>query len=516
MVTGSSNRSLDFSTSGQKVGLRFSGVSIPQGAKITKAYVRLMAAESDIGTTTLSIRAHDTDSASAFSSSSRNISSRSLTSASESWSPSSWSRGSVAQSDNFAAVVQEVVSRSGWRSGNALALVVSGDNRNDRQAVSVDGGGTRVSPTLYVWYETDGDDGDDGGDDGDDGGGSSGSVSGDLGTWNSRLVATITNPKYDSYNAWMNPDRMVSKGDTFSLARNFNNYATSLVLAYRETGDRTLVRQLDRLMNIAKGKLRDSNGDGYLNWVYNTRTDSSSAPYLGTDKHVMDEMMSHSMVASVAYTLKQAGYSSSASYWTNYLKNHFEKKWRKRSGKSSGFPFMNHFLMHPTTNFIRYHYFMYKLTGDGSYYSEAKRLAGTVKGTMRSSGSGYVWDHKVGSRSGCQPMVYVKYTTQALVDLASANSGLFDSSFMRRVAYSMANKGLRSTSGSLASSICGGGSYGSVYTAAQYPYMQLAPWDSSGRLKSAAERVYAATERYNTSSPTSYTVPATMVFTLGR
>jgi hypothetical protein len=247
--------------------------------------------------------------------------------------------------------------------------------------------------------------------------------------WHSRVLATIENPRWQED---LDPKKLAASGDLYKLGRNLNNYVTTLILAYRETGDRDLVRQLDSVMNIAKGKLRDTNGDGYKNWLYLTHTDSSSEPFYGTDKHIMDEMLTHSMVAAAAYTFKQTGYSSSASFWTSYLKNDFEAKWRKRNGKSSGFPFIKHFLMHPTTNFIRYHLYMYKLTGQSSYYSEAKRLTGLVKGTMRTSGSGYVWDHKVGGTSGCQPTVYVKYTTQALVEIATADSSLFDSSFMRK------------------------------------------------------------------------------------
>ncbi len=333
--------------------------------------------------------------------------------------------------------------------------------------------------------------------------------------WHSRLLATIENPRYPS--ASLDPKKLAATGDLYRYARDLNNNLTSLMLAYRETGDRDLVRHLNDIMNVAKGKLRDTNGDGYRNWLYLTKTDASSAPYIGTDKHVMDEMMTHSLVAAAAYTLKQAGYSSSASFWTSYLKNDFEAKWRKRNGKSSGFPFLEHFLMHPTTNFIRYNFYMYKLTGQSSYYSEAKRLASRVRGTMRSSGSGYVWPHAVSRTSGCQPMVYVKYTTQALADIATADSSLFDSTFMKKVAYTMAYKVLKSSDGSsMAGNACGSGSYGSLYIYAQHPYAQLAAWDSSGKLKAAAERVYSATERYSMESPKTSNVAAQMVFTLGR
>ncbi len=271
-------------------------------------------------------------------------------------------------------------------------------------------------------------------------------------------------------------------------------------------------------MNIAKGKLKDTNGDGYKNWLYLTDTDSSSRPFLNTDKHVMDEMLTHSMVASVAYTFKQAGFDSSARFWTDYLENHFEAKWRKHKDKPTGFPFVDHRLMHPTTNFIRYHLYMSKLTGESEYYDEAKRMTGIVKDTMRSSDGGYVWSHERGRRDGCQPMAYVKYTTQTLADLATSGSGLFDSAFMKRVAYTIAHKVVKNTDGSyLAGDACGGGSrYGHLYYFVSYPYSALARWDTSGRLELATQRAYDETERSNKSSPRIYNLPAIMVFTLGK
>ena len=504
--TGSSAKDLDLSYKGQKVGLRFSSLSIPQGAKITKAYVKFKAADSNGGSVTVTIRAHDTDSASSFSRSKRNISSRSTTSASERWSPSSWRRGSTYKSDDIRDVVQEVVNRRGWDSGNALALIISGSGSN-REAVSANASRSS-SPTLYVWYESSRSGG------GDEPTAPSGNVSSSQREWHKRLLSTIDRPNYKQSS--LDPKKLAATGDVYQIGRSLNMNLTSVMLAYRETGDRDLVRHIDKMMDIARGKLRDTNGDGYKNWLHKTRTDSSSNKHLGKDTHEMNEILTHGFVASMAYTLKQAGYSSSARFWTDYLKNDFEAKWRKRSGRRSSFPFIDHELMHPTVNMIRYHYYMYKLTGDSDYYKEAKRMASKVKGTMRSSDGGYVWAHRAGDRSGCQSMTYVKYTTSALADLSTASSSLFDSSFMKRVAYTMARKALRSSSGSLASNICGSGSYGSVYTFAQYPYAQLAPWDSSGRLETAAERVYAATERHNTSSPKTSNLAAIMVFTKGR
>ncbi len=109
-------------------------------------------------------------------------------------------------------------------------------------------------------------------------------------------------------------------------------------------------------------------------------------------------------------------------------------------------------------------------------------------------------------------MVYVRLSIHAFADLGS--QGVFDSSFMRGVAKTMAYKAVKSSA--LADNICGSGSYGSLYTVNAQPYTALAAWDSSGRLEAAAERAYAAGERRNLSSPASANIPAIMVFTLGR
>ncbi len=125
----------------------------------------------------------------------------------------------------------------------------------------------------------------------------------------------------------------------------------SLIAAYRVNKDPDTARYIKAVMDIAYGKPRDTNGDGYRNWRY--FNDPSSGSY-GTNTHDMDEMLTHSMVAAAAYTLKEAGYTTSANTWTNYLKNDFEAKWRKRNNKPTGFPFIEKDLFHPYVQFTRY------------------------------------------------------------------------------------------------------------------------------------------------------------------
>lgn len=155
MVTGSGANNLDFSDAGKKVGLRFTGLDIPKGATVTKAYLSFKVASSSSGYTKLTVRAEDSDMARSFSSSKRNISSRRTTSAAASWRPSSWRKGAVMRSADLSNVVQEVISRSYWNRGDALALIVSGDNKARRSALSRNSGGTRYAPSLRIWYRED-------------------------------------------------------------------------------------------------------------------------------------------------------------------------------------------------------------------------------------------------------------------------------------------------------------------------------------------------------------------------
>ena len=139
----------------QTVGMRFAGVAIPQGATIVAAYVQFQASEASSEATSLRIEGQAADNALSFASVSRNITSRSRTSASASWAPAPWTAvgeaGPGQRTPDLAPVLQEIVSRSGWASGNALALIVTGSGR--RVAESYNGSPTGA-PLLHVEYTT--------------------------------------------------------------------------------------------------------------------------------------------------------------------------------------------------------------------------------------------------------------------------------------------------------------------------------------------------------------------------
>ena len=135
----------------QKVGLRFNGITIPQGATITNAYLQFQADETDSGAISLTINGEDVDNAATFTSTPGNISSRTLTTASVAWSPPNWTAvgeaGLNQRTSNIASVIQEIVNRPGWSSGNSMALIISGSG--ERTAESFNGS---FAPQLHLEF----------------------------------------------------------------------------------------------------------------------------------------------------------------------------------------------------------------------------------------------------------------------------------------------------------------------------------------------------------------------------
>lgn len=135
----------------QVVGMRFPNVQVPRDAVILSAYIEFTTDETDRGGTQLAFVGEASDDALPFTTEPGNVTSRSLTAARVEWSPvPEWpSVGSFHRTPDLAAVVQEIVSRPGWRYGNALALLVTGSGQ--RTAVAYDGV-AGLAPLLHVDY----------------------------------------------------------------------------------------------------------------------------------------------------------------------------------------------------------------------------------------------------------------------------------------------------------------------------------------------------------------------------
>ncbi|MBO6515325.1 MAG: T9SS type A sorting domain-containing protein, partial [Bacteroidia bacterium] len=133
-------------------GVRFRSLTIPQGATITSAYVTFMSEDSRSAYTKIKIYGEDTDDANSFGSSDYDISSRTYTSNSKTWEPGSWYQYYTYNTPDISDIVEEIVGRNGWVSGNDMVLIFD-DIDGRRDAYSYDGYSSQA-PVLVVNYQT--------------------------------------------------------------------------------------------------------------------------------------------------------------------------------------------------------------------------------------------------------------------------------------------------------------------------------------------------------------------------
>ncbi len=142
----------------QKVGMRFTGVSVPQGATVLSAYVEFVNNPStppESGATTLIFAAQAADNPITFTTTANNITSRTETTANVTWSMAAgttWGNdGDKHQTPDLKSVIQEVVNRSGWASGNAMVILVRGSG--ERSAYAYDTSAANAAK-LVIQYAT--------------------------------------------------------------------------------------------------------------------------------------------------------------------------------------------------------------------------------------------------------------------------------------------------------------------------------------------------------------------------
>lgn len=129
----------------QVVGLRFTGIAIPKGALITKAYLQFQvdATNKNTDPCNIWIKAQDSDNPLTFETTPFNITSRSYLKDSIFWGipTASWStvgqNGADQRSTNLAPLVQQLIDRAGWTSGNSMVFTLQGTGL--REAESFDG-----------------------------------------------------------------------------------------------------------------------------------------------------------------------------------------------------------------------------------------------------------------------------------------------------------------------------------------------------------------------------------------
>jgi hypothetical protein len=332
---------------------------------------------------------------------------------------------------------------------------------------------------------------------------------------------------YDRVWAWINSTNqsngnlvdLAASKDLYTYGRYINTHVTGIIHAFRASGDEKLLLEVDKVTQVMRAQLKDWSiiikggstyvADGYLNWLWLYEPDPY---YYGTDVHEMDDMLTHSFIATCArlyYENRNVNpiYMERYLFWKDYLINHFEAKWRSRKDIVTAFPFLEKKLTHTYTQWIRYHLHMSVITGDQNYKIEAARMADVINNMIEVRntplGQAYVWNHGMpnigGSDLGIQPVTYARYTMHAMQDL-NLSGFYFEDGFMSTLTKTV--NALIFTEKSpayTAERIDGTGEIpGSLYAVS--PYASLIMYDTSGALKESSIQFYNYYES-NPSSP---------------
>lgn len=141
----------DVGAGNQVVGLRFDGVALPQGAWVTGAWIEFETDEVQSGAASLLFTAEDSGDAVAFTSTAFDISSRPTIAAAVPWDDiPPWDTVDERHtSPDLALIVQDLVDRVDWVSGNAMVFVITGSGVRTAESFN---GEPLAAPILHLEY----------------------------------------------------------------------------------------------------------------------------------------------------------------------------------------------------------------------------------------------------------------------------------------------------------------------------------------------------------------------------
>jgi hypothetical protein len=144
-------------TSASYTGLRFTGVAIPPHATIASAHLDVASSQAQWISDSLVIAGDASGNSPAFTSGSR-PSQRALTTASVAHNDDvQWLANTTYALDDMSAVIQEIVNRPDWVSGNAISVIMQGTGgAYTRKFISSFDGGGGNAPRLVVTFTTNG------------------------------------------------------------------------------------------------------------------------------------------------------------------------------------------------------------------------------------------------------------------------------------------------------------------------------------------------------------------------
>jgi hypothetical protein len=318
-------------------------------------------------------------------------------------------------------------------------------------------------------------------------------------------------------------------GNLYDVARYMNLHVTALLLTFSETRDLKLLDVIDEAMQSARDELRDAwldgTRDGYRGWLY-TQEANADTRYFGKDNLEIDEMMAHGMVAAVTYAYYLNRFSESPGgvdynerfqFWSDFLINDFEAKWRERNDVKRGFPFVDKFLTHPKVGMMRYLYYM-GLLGYERHAREARKMADDIaehfKRVETPGGDAYVFDHGFDEPYGMVRTIYARYTLPVILELSLTGLKPFDEEFVRpfanTVAYLLLDREPFESEGLLAPDVGGGKKHAGIsrsdaarskvrYDSNRLPeFVPFIRYDESGRILDAVRETNDDINAYRT------------------
>jgi hypothetical protein len=135
----------------QNIGMLFRNIAIPAGATITSAYLEFVVDENQDPQTTVLIAAHDVDNPGDFTG--VDVNSRPLTTATGTWvipASEDWTENDVVTSVDISNVINEIITRPGWNSGQNIAIILGGTSAGQGRTVESHDGESGSAPRLCV------------------------------------------------------------------------------------------------------------------------------------------------------------------------------------------------------------------------------------------------------------------------------------------------------------------------------------------------------------------------------
>lgn len=131
-------------------GYRFLALDIEQGSTIVSAYLQIMPYDDWPAGGTATVKGEAVDDAATFSDLT-DFDGRTRTAASVTWNPGVWATGVWATSPNLASILQEIIDRPGWSSGNALVLLTAAPIGPTHSGDSYDAEGENAPRLEVTW-----------------------------------------------------------------------------------------------------------------------------------------------------------------------------------------------------------------------------------------------------------------------------------------------------------------------------------------------------------------------------